>query len=263
MTNRLGVRALRAVLAVLVAAAVACASSTPVANANAARPCAGLTPPRVVAPAVVTLPATYAVARVSAEMPVEVTVLPDGAVGEVSVRTTDMALLAPYAEESAQRSRFSPAAIEGNPVSVRVPVRVALGAPSNRRDLAFPALWAFVPGGASREALWQLRGSVSRLTLVVELGRGGGPLATVVAISPGGAERTLLTIPGPSSGAAEIRETVATGKFFHPAGAYRLELRTSNKTIATAHLTIADDFQRSVVNACEPLPISRKTGPGN
>jgi hypothetical protein len=224
-----------------------------------------LSPPRVVAANIVAIPATFAAARVSADLPTEVTVGRDGALGEIAVRTSELALLAPFAEESVQRSRFAPGTFEGNPVAVRVPVLVSIGAPpgDRARRQVLAQVWAYVAAGASREARWQLRDSVSRLTLVASLGRSAASGATIVARAENGTEKTLLAIPGAASPSQEVRQTVATGKFFAPAGEYRLELRTAAGALATAHLTIADDFTRAVVNACETVPISRKAGPGN
>jgi Gram-negative bacterial TonB protein C-terminal len=258
---------LRAARAALTAAGLAiglsCATSSPVADV--APPCLGLAPPKILAANLVALPQTYVAANVGAEMPVEVTVGRDGTVDEVAVRTSDLALLAPYAEESLKRSRFAPGTFEGNPVAVRVPVRVSVGAPPRTpaNDPGLAQIWAHVADDGSREARWQLRGSVSRLTLIARLGRSWASGATIVAVAPGGAQKTLLTLPATSSPPPEIHQTVATGKFFAPAGNYRLELRTAGGAIASAHLTIADDSTRAVVNACEPLSVSRRTGPGN
>lgn len=242
---------------------LSCATSSPVADV--APPCLGLAPPKILAANLVALPGTFVAANVGAEMPVEVTVGPDGTVGEVAVRTSDLALLAPFAEESLKRSRFAPGAFEGNPVAVRVPVRVSVGAPPGRpaNEEGLAQVWAYVAAGESREARWQLRDSVSRLTLVARLGRSEPSGATIVGVAPGGAQKILLTLPATASPPPEIHQTVTTGKFFAPAGNYRLELRTAGGAIASAHLTIADDATRAVVNACEPLSVSRRTGPGN
>jgi hypothetical protein len=256
-------RAARTLLAAALAAGLSCATPNPAADA--AGPCLGLTPPRVLAANIVAIPATFAAARVSAEMPVEATIGRDGTVGDVAVRTSDLALLAPFAEESIRRSRFSPGTFEGNPVAVRVPALVSIGAPpgDRARSQAPAQVWAYVAGGASREARWQLRDSVSRLTLVAHLGRSAASGATIVATAGNGTQKTLLTIPGAASPPPEIHQTVMTARFFAPAGDYRLELRTPGGVLAAAHLTIADDFTQAVVNACETVPVSRKTGPGN
>lgn len=249
--------------AAALAMGLSCATSTPAADA--AGPCLGLTPPRVLAANVLAIPATYAAARVSAVMPVEATIARDGTVGEVAVRTADVALLAPFAEESIQRSRFAPGTFEGNPVAVRVPALVSIGSPlGERARKPVPAqVWAYVAGGASREARWQLRDSVSRLTLVANLGRSAGSGAAIVATAPNGAQKTLLTLAAAASPPPEVRQSVATGKFFAPAGVYRLELRSAGGALATARLTIADDFTQAVVNACETVSVSGKAGPGN
>ena len=89
-----------------------------------------------------------------------------------------------------------------------------------------------------------------------------------MGVAPGGAERVLLTIPA-ATPPIDVRETVRTGRFFHPAGDYALRLRAGGKTLATTALTIASGFETAVVNACEPLPgpVSgagpERTGPGH
>lgn len=256
-----GFKARAALAAAALAGGLSCATSAPVADAAA--PCLGLTPPRVLAANIIALPTTFAAARVSADVPVEATIGRDGTVADVAVRTSDIALLAPYAEESIKRSRFAPGALEGNPASVRVPVLVSIGAPHDRARMHDPAqVWAYVAGGASREARWQLRDSVSRLTLVAHVGPSAAPGTMIVATAGNGAQKTLLTIPG-AAAPQDIHQTVATGKFFKPAGDYRLELRTAGGALAVAHLTVAEDFTHAIVNACETIPVSRKAGPGN
>ena len=222
--------------------------------------------PRVLEVHPSSLPASFSAARVGAELPAEVTVGRDGSIGEAAVRTSDLALLTPFAEETLKRSRFSIGTLEGNPLAVRVPVEISIGVPnSTRKDSRSARLWVFVPGGESREARWQLRDSVSRVVLVADPGRAGRPGSAIVGIAPNGVERTLWTLPAsPSAPPQEIRQVVATGKFFASAGEYRLELRVGANAIAFARLTIAADAEHAVVNACEPLPISsQKGGPGN
>jgi hypothetical protein len=243
---------------------LACASSsTPVSDD--AQACLGLTAPRVLAVSPAPLPASFMSVGLSADVPAEATVSADGTVSEAAVRTTDLALavLAPFAVETLRRSRFAPGSFEGNPVAIRVPVRVSIGmsrAASGSVELP-TQLWAYVAGGESREARWQLRDSVSRLTLVAHIARVGPPGAAIVAVAENGTEKTLLTLP-PAASPPEIHQTVETEKFFASAGNYRLELRTSNGASASAHFTIAGDSAHAIVNACRPLVVVKKTGPG-
>lgn len=262
-----------ALAALSLAGALACTTATAPAVSEG-RPCAGLHPPAATRVVPLELPPTYAAARVSAELPAEVVVSPDGGVREASLRTSDFGLLAPFAEETLKRGRFSPGTFENNAAAVRLPVRVPLGAAPRRDDAhALPEIWAYVAAGQSREARWQLRDSVSSVTLVGRVPKlaapGGSPAASdasgasVVAIAPTGQTKTLLTIP-PSDAPQEIRQTVATGKFFAAAGEYRLELRGAGTTpLASARFTVSDDFRGAVINACETLVLARKTGPGN
>jgi hypothetical protein len=220
--------------------------------------------PRVLAVHPSPLPASYLAARLGADLPAEVTVGRDGSIGEAAVRTSDLAILAPFAEVTLSRSLFSAGTLEGNPVAVRVPVQISVGVPnSTRKDLHPAQVWVFVPSGDSREARWQLRDSVSRVALVAHPGSAERQGAMIVGVAPSGAERTLLTLP-PSASPQEVRQTVATGKFFASAGDYRLELRVRGNAIAFARFTIAADSEHAIVNACEQLPVSSsKTGPGN
>ena len=243
---------------------LACASSsTPVSDD--AQACLGLTAPRVLGVSPAPLPASFMSVGLSADIPAEATVTPDGSVSEAAVRTTDptLAILAPYAEQTLRRSRFASGSLEGNPVAIRVPVRVSIGMPrAASGNVELPAqLWAYVAGGESREARWQLRDSVSRLTLVAHIARVWPPGAAIVAVAENGAERTLLTLP-PAASPPEIHQTVETGTFFASAGNYRLELRTGNGAAASAHFTIAGDSVHAIVNACRPLVLVQKTGPG-
>jgi hypothetical protein len=196
-------------------------------------------------------------------MPGEVVVARDGAISERQLAGADVAFLIPYADDALQHTRFSPASIEGNPVAVRVPVIVPIGLPRKPpADAVPPSLRAYVPGAESREARWQLRDSVERLMLVGHVGKLPPPGATIVAVAPGGASKVLLTIP-PSDAPQEIREIVKAGKFLAAPGDYRLEIRAGAGAIASTTVTIAQDFKQAVVNACEPILVSRKTGPGN
>jgi hypothetical protein len=210
------------------------------------------------------LPPTWTAARLGGEVTEEIVVDKAGALKDTRLVAAEVGPLAPFARSSLERSRFSPGTIEGNPVAVRGVIVIPIGLVRKLpNEPPFDALRAFVAGGESREARWQLAGSVERLTLVAHAGdaaASGG--ASVVAVAPGGAEKVLLTIPA-AAPPIEVRETVRTGRFFHDAGDYALQLRAGGKTLATTTLTIAAGFETAVVNACEPLPGPQTTGPGH
>lgn len=253
---------LAAAAASALAATLACATSS--APAAAVPACAGLTPPALIAAGPVALPQSYVAARLAAEVTEEIVVGRDGAVSGIRLVATSVPPLAPFAEASLQRAKFSAGSIEGNPVAVRGWIKMPIGGilKTNRREPPYDSLRAFVPGGASKEALWQLAGSVDRLALVAHVGSAVPQGASVVAIAPGGAEQTLLAIPA-APAPLELHETVKTGRFLTAAGDYRLELRAGGKPLASATVTIASGFQTAVVNACAPLAGPEKTGPGN
>jgi hypothetical protein len=201
----------------------------------------------------------------------EIVVDKTGALKETRLVAAAVAPLVPFAQSSLEKSRFSSGSIEGNPVAVRGVIAVPIGLVRKLpNEPPFDAVRVFVAGGGPREARWQLAGSVDRLTLVAHLGSAGGNGgASIVAVAPGGAERVLLTIPA-TAPPIEVRETVRTGRFFHPAGDYALRLRAGGKTLATTTLTIASGFETAVVNACEPLQGlasgsvgPERTGPGH
>lgn len=199
------------------------------------------------------LPDSFLAARVGGEVVDEVVIGKDGAVGTVRMARSLIPTLAPFAEVSLRRSRFSPASIEGNPVAARILVSTPVGlVRHNRPELASDSLWAYVPGGESREARWQLAGSIQRLAIearAVAVPREG---IRIAAVDPDGAER-ILWKGSPSGSPAEVRETVKTGGFFARPGDYRLELRAGERVLATTTLTIAPDFAAAIVNACEPM----------
>lgn len=253
-------RARLAAAACALASTLGCASSAPVAAVAA---CAGLTPPALIAAGPVALPQTYVAARLAADVIEEIVVGRDGRVGAIRLVATSVAPLAPFAEASLQHATFSPGTIEGNPVAVRGWIKMPIGGilKTNRREPPYDSLRAFVPGGASKEALWQLAGSVDRLTLAAHVGSAVPQGAAIVAIAPGGAVETLLAIPA-APAPLEIRETAKTGRFFATAGDYRLELRAEGRPLASATVTIAAGFETAVINACEPLVGPEKTGPG-
>lgn len=239
---------------------LACATAP--SSAGDVRPCPGLAVPRVLAVRPVPLPASFGAARVGADIPAEVVVRRDGSTADTAVRTTEVAVLGPFAEEMVKRARFAAGTLEGNPVAVRVPALVSVGVPRSTPENGRPAdVWVFVPGEGSREARWQLRDQVSRIVVVARPGIAGRQGATVVAVAPNGEQKTLLTIPPATP---EIRRAVATGKFFSAAGDYRVELRVGSSATAFARFTVAEDSEHAIVNACEPMPIVfKKIGPGN
>jgi hypothetical protein len=237
-------------LAVLAAAAnLSCASapaSPPVPG------CSGFTPPERISTGPSALPDSFLAARVGGVVVDEVVIGKDGAVGTIRAARSRIAELAPYAEASLRRSRFSPASIEGNPVAARILVSTIVGILPNRPEPAYDSLWTHVPGGESREARWQLAGSVERLAVEARVAAAPGEELRIAAVAPGGAERVLWK-GTPSGSPAEVRETVRSGGFFARPGDYRLELRAGSRVLSTTTLTIAPDFQRAIVNACEPL----------
>ncbi len=259
-----------AALAALAAMALALGCATAPSASVAGPSCPGFAPPRIVAAGPASLPPTWTAARLGCEVTEEIVVEKTGAVRETRLVAAAVAPLAPFAEASLEKSRFSPGSIEGNPVAVRGVIAVPIGMVRKLpNEPPFDTVRVFVAGGEAREARWQLAGSVDRLTLVAHVGSAaanGG--ASIVAIAPGGAEKVLLTIPA-AAPPIEVRETVRTGRFFHEAGDYALRLRAGGKTLATTTLTIASGFETAVVNACEPLPGpaggtgSERTGPGH
>ncbi len=250
-------------LAVGLGLGLACTTATQSAVSGGS-PCAGLHPPAAVRVVPLDVPPTFAAARVAAEVPAEVVVNTDGTVGEAAVRTAELGMLAPFAEETLKRGSFSPGTLENNPAAVRLPVRVPIGTPRHPDEAhAAPEIWVYVAPGQSREARWQLRNSVSNVTLVGHVLKLPAPGGSVVAVAPDKQVRTLLTIPA-SDAPQEILQTVSAGKVFADAGEYRVELRGSNGlALASARFTVSDDYRGAVINACETLVLTRKTGPGN
>jgi hypothetical protein len=242
--------------------AVACSSAP---NAEpAAAPCTGLVAPQLVASGPITLPPTYMSARLSGDVLEEIVVERDGTVKQTRLVVAVVPLLAPFAQVCLEKTRYTPATIDGHAVAVRGPVTVSVGIrPVAPKERDYDTLRAFVSAG-SREALWQLAGSLDRLTLAAHVGSDIASGAAIVAVAPGGAERTLLTIPASTTRPTEVRRTVETGRFLQGAGDYRLELRADGKTLATTTVTIAAGYESAIVNACEPLPAPgpNKTGPG-
>ena len=254
MTARASVPSLAAAAAILVS--VACASGPGPAGtgSSASRPpCADFVPPRRTGIVPVPVPDSFLAARVGGEVVDETTIGSDGAVRTVRSVRARFPELAPYAQAALQKSRFSPATIQGNPVAVRALVPTFVGVShAVRREPTYDTVWAFVPGGESREAQWQLRGSVSRLTIALRIENPMPAGAEVVAKSASGAERSLWK-PALGTPPEDLRETVKTGDFFSAPGDYRIELRAGGKTVNFATLTIAESFETAVVNACEVL----------
>ncbi|HYX20994.1 MAG TPA: hypothetical protein VFA98_09140 [Thermoanaerobaculia bacterium] len=226
--------------------------------------CPGFAPPQIVTAGPTSLPPTWTAARLGGEVTEEILVDRTGALKETRLVAAAVGPLAPFAQSSLERSRFSPGSIEGNPVAVRGVIAVPIGLVRKlKNEPPFDAVRVFVAGGEPREARWQLAGSVDRVTLVAHVGSAaaeGG--ASIVAVAPGGGEKVLLTIPA-ATPPVEVRETVRTGRFFHAAGDYALQLRAGGKPLATTTFTIATGFETAVVNACEPLPFPERTGPGH
>lgn len=264
MTARRGRLGILAALAAALGELFGCAASAPTAVSEG-RPCVGLQSPAPQRVVPLELPATFAAARLSAELPAEVVVSPDGSVGAAAMRTAEYGMLAPFAEETLKRGRFSPGTFENNPAAIRLPVRVPIGTPRHPDQAhAVPEIWLYVAAGQSREARWQLRDSVTSVTLVGHVPRLPAP-GSVVVVAPDKQMHTLLTIPA-SDAPQEIRQTVPAGKVFAGAGQYRVELRgagSAELALASARFTVADDFRGAVINACEPIVLTRKTGPGN
>lgn len=216
-------------------------------------PCAGVTPPQRLTSRPVTLPASFVAARLGDVIVDEAVIGADGAVSNVRLVRARVPELAPFGQKALQDSRFLAGSVDGHPAALRVRVATTLGTVSKFRvEPEWDGVWAYVPGGQSREAVWQLAGSVRKLTLEIHLGTAPEAGAEVVARSPDGKERVLEKIAGAAT-PRDLRETVATGKFFDPAGDYAIELRAAGKTLASTTVTIADDYTRAIVNACAPL----------
>ncbi len=209
--------------------------------------------PRRLTTAPVALPSSYTAARLGGIVVDEAVIGTDGSVSGIRVVRARWELLAPFAQKSVEDSLYDPMSIEGNPVATRVQIATTLGPVSKAPvEPEYDLLWAHVPGGQSREAVWQLAGSVQSLTLAAHAGTGLTAGGEIVARAPDGKELVLLKLP-PSEQPVDVRETVSTGKFFSKAGDYPLELRAGGRTLAWTTVTIADDYTRAIVNACEPI----------
>lgn len=233
----------------------ACAGSTAPPAAAAARPgCPDFVPPRRLGTANVPVPDSFLAARIGGDVVDEVVVGKDGAVRSVRSVRARFPELAPYAQAALQKSRFSAGSIQGNTVAVRALVRTAVGVERPARsEPKYDTIWAYVPGGEPREAQWQLRGGVSRLTLALRVETAMPQGGDVVVKAPGGSEKSIWKVAAISTPPADVRETVSTGRFFDASGDYRIELRSGGKTLAFTTVTIADSFETAVVNACEAV----------
>lgn len=221
--------------------------------ATTAAPCEGMTPPRRLTTAPVELPASYIAGRIGGIVVDEAVIGVDGSVSGVRVVRARIERLAPFGQKSVEGSRFDAARIEGNPVATRVQIATHLGIIGKARvEPEYDTVWAHVSSGQSREARWQLAQSVESLTVTAHLGTLPGEGGEVVAVAPDGKERILHRL-STSAKPIDVRETVSTARFFWPAGDYRLELRAGGKTLGWTTLTIADDYTRAIVNACQPL----------
>jgi hypothetical protein len=247
------VRRASVLAAAIGAAAIALSAAAGASPAESSVPCAGLTPPRRVTTGTVELPPSYSAARAGGVVVDEAVVGIDGKLSGLRLVRARFAALAPFGQKSVESSRFEAASIEGNPVAARVRIATTLGMVSKARiEPEYDIVWAHVAGGQSREAQWQLAKSVGNLTVTARLGTVTRQDADIVAVAPDKKERVLVRIPA-SEKPVDVHQTVATEKFFWPAGDYRLELRSGGKTLAWTTLTIADDHTRAIVNACEPI----------
>ncbi len=243
----------RLAAAALLAAALESAVGAAPGARSAPPPCAGVTPPQRLTKHPVDMPPSYVAAQVGGVVVDEAVIGPDGAVSDVRLVHTRLEILAPFGQKSVQDSRFLAGSVDGHPAALRVRVATTLGSNAKIRvEPEYDSVWAYAAGGQSREAVWQLAGSVGKLTLEIHLGTSPAAGAEVVARAPDGTERVLRKVSGAAK-PLDLRETVATGKFLEPAGDYRIELRAAGKTLAWTTVTIADDYTRAIVNTCEPL----------
>ena len=246
--------ALGAVLLVACSAAPASSPATPAADAaEVATPCAWLTPPQRLSTAPVELPASFVAARAGGVVVDEAIVGTDGKLSELRLVRARFDALAPFGQKSVESSRFAAGSIEGNAVAVRVRIATTLGVVSKARaEPEYDLLWAHVASGQSREARWQLAKSVESLRVTAHLGTVSGKESEIVAIAPDKKERVLVRLPA-SDKPTDVDRTVSTDKFFWAPGDYRLELRAGGRALAWTTLTIADDYTRAIVNACQPI----------
>jgi hypothetical protein len=241
-----------ALLASGLGSAVGVASPAPKA-APATPPCAGVSPPQRLTKPPVNLPASFVSARLGGVVVDEAVIGADGTVSDVRLVHTRIENLAPFGQKSVQDSRFLGGSVDGHPAALRVRVATPVGTVTPVRvEPEYDSIWAYVAGGQSREAVWQLARSVAKVTLEIHLGTSPEAGSEIVARAPDGKEHVLKKVSG-ASAPIDRRETVSTGKFLEAPGDYRIELRAAGRTLASTTMTIADDYTRAIVNACEPL----------
>ncbi len=236
-----------------------CQSSAPASPQ--ARPCLGLTPPRVLAITPLELPATFAAARLSAELPAEVVIGPDGSVRQAAMRTTAIAVLAPFAEET----------LEARPLRRRVvrgesDVRPRAGAHRDRRASPFGAASDSRGLGVRRGG--RVPGSplaASRQRVARDRGRARSPARGARRRSSPSlptARRRVSSRSRPRSPRRRSTRPWRPESSSRAPASIRLELRGAD-VLSTARFTIADDSKNAVISACETVSVARKTGPGN
>ena len=232
-------------LALSVLALAACAT----VDTGAPAPCTGFVPAKPQLLRSPEYPAPARKARMSGESTHEVTVDREGKVREARIVGTTFMVFAQAADAALRRSTYSPAALDGRPVSTRFWVRVPFGSPTEvEKTAARNRVTAFVPGDEPGRARWQLANAVDRLTLAGDIASAPPAEVAVVGIAPGGRERVLLAAGDIASGS--LRATVKTGDFFSRAGEYRIQMRQGDKTIAEGGFTVAEKESSAVVNAC-------------
>ena len=201
----------------------------------------------------VELPPSFVAARAGGMVVAEAIVGIDDRLSDLRVVRSRFDALAPFGQKSVEGSRYAAGSIEGNPVATRIRIATTLGSVSKARvEPEYDLVWAHVAAGQSREAQWQLAKSVGSLTLTAHLGTVTNREAAIVAVAPDKKERILLRLPA-SDKPLDVDRTVPTEKFFWAPGDYRLELRAEGKTLAWTTVTIADDYTRAIVNACQPI----------
>ncbi len=89
--------------------------------------CEGMTPPRRLTTAFVTLPASYTATRLGGIVIDEAVIGIDGRVSGVRVVRARVEGLAPFGQKSIEESLFDAALMEGNPVATRVQIATTLG----------------------------------------------------------------------------------------------------------------------------------------
>ncbi len=185
----------------------------------------------------------------SGESTHEVVVDRNGIVREARIVGWTFIVFAQAGDAALRKSRYLPATLGGRPVGSRFWVRFPFGVPKNiESSAARNRVTAFVPGDQPDRARWQLAGNVRRVTVVADVASAPPQEVSVVAVSPGGAERVLVRAG--RSDSRRIQATVGTGDFFSRAGEYRVQLRQGDRPIAEGGFTVAENETSAVVNAC-------------